>query len=82
MIRRLAEHEPRFFIHGIEDYEPAPQQLDPAVEDPGEREVFTERHEFCSIACVAEFADPLLRRGGFTMRGAGPWANDASRAAL
>ena len=24
--------------------------------DPGEREVFTERHEFCSIACVAEFA--------------------------
>ena len=23
MIRRLAEHEPRFFIHGIEDYEPA-----------------------------------------------------------
>lgn len=28
--------------------------------DPGEREVFTERHEFCSIACVAEFAHRVV----------------------
>lgn len=24
--------------------------------DPGQREIFTDRHEFCSIACVAEYA--------------------------
>ena len=28
--------------------------------DPGEREVFTERHEFCSISCVAEFTNRVV----------------------